>query len=50
MCGIDIRPSMDKEIVFSEQGKAPLTFEEVQEIVSGETWDQTLEELLSVLD
>ncbi len=39
-----------KNQVFEEQGNKSITFQEVQEIMTDESWDQSLDELLAALD
>ncbi len=47
---VDIRHGVSKEQIFVEQGQPPITFQEVQSLMTDEPWEQELEELLANLD
>lgn len=47
---VDIRQGVSKEQIFIEQGQPPVTFQEVQTLMTDEPWEQELEELLANLD
>jgi len=47
---VEIRSGISKDQVFAEQGKQSMTFEEVQELMTDEPCEESLEELLATLD
>lgn len=47
---IEIRSGVSKEQIFKEQGNRSISFSEVKEIMTDETWEQSLEELLATLN
>lgn len=46
---VEIRKGVSKEQLFEEQGQKPITFEEVQALMTDEPWEQSLEEVLESL-
>ena len=47
---IGIRKEITKNQIFEEQGKQSISFNEVQNLMTNEPWEQTLEELLDTLN
>lgn len=47
---VEIQSSVTKEQIFAEQGKSSISFQEVQELMSDEPWELSLDELLVTLD
>ena len=47
---VDIRNGVTKDQIFEEQGNKSITFQEVQELMTDEPWEQSLDELLATLD
>ncbi len=47
---VEIRSGISKDQVFAEQGKQSMTFKEVQELMTDEPCEESLEELLATLD
>jgi 3,4-dihydroxy-2-butanone 4-phosphate synthase len=47
---VDIRKGVTKDQIFEEQGNKSMTFQEVQELMTDEPWEQSIDELLATLD
>lgn len=47
---VEIRSGISKDQVFEEQDKKSITFKEVQELMTDEPCEESLEELLATLD
>jgi len=47
---VDIRKGVTKDQIFEEQGNKSITFQEVQELMTDEPWEQSIDELLATLD
>lgn len=47
---VDIRKEVTKDQIFEEQGNKSITFQEVQELMTDEPWEQSIDELLATLD
>lgn len=47
---VDIRKGVTKDQIFEEQGNKSITFQEVQELMTDDPWEQSIDELLATLD
>lgn len=47
---VEIRSKVTKDQIFAEQGKKPITFQEVQIIMGDGAWEQSLETILTALN
>jgi len=47
---VTIRKGVAKDKIFEEQGRKPISFKEVKEIMTDEPWDLSLDELLATLN
>lgn len=47
---VEIRSGVAKDQIFEEQGKKNITFEEVQDLMTDEPCEESLEDLLATLD
>ncbi len=47
---VEIKSKVTKDQIFAEQGKKPITFQEVQMIMGDDAWKQSLETLLTAFN
>lgn len=47
---VEIRSGVEKDQIFEEQGKKTITFKEIQDLMTDEPCEESLEDLLATLD